>query len=343
MHAFAAILALAAVSPGPDRDIAADAIPFTIDAAHSHVGFSVRHLGLTRVRGSFADVSGTLAWVADDPAASSVTVLIGVASIDTRNERRDEDLRENFFHTERYPRMAFQSTGVRLVDGALTMTGILRIKDVSRPVTLEGQALGDWRDEASGDRRVAFEAGVVIDRREFGVVAEGHPAERRLVIGYDVEITIEIEALLPAYADTPYPGGDGSAAGILDRELGADTDLDLAARWRTLRAEATDSLDFSARAIALLGFKLLGRGNADAAIDAFSLYESEAGEPAPTTFEWLGHALARAGRDADAEASYRRALSLDATRAGSIEMLRRVTDRSGDWTIPDAALQPAEE
>lgn len=318
--------------------------PFTIDAAHSHVGFSIRHLGLTRVRGSFAEVSGSLVWDGADPANGSITVVIGAASVDTRNQRRDDDLRENFFETATFPKIVFQSTGVEEGPDGLLLHGILRIKDVSRPVTLDTRRLGEWSDSASGDRRVAFAAGLVIDRRDFGVRAEGHPAEIRLVIGYDVEIEIEIEALLPGYADTGYPGGEASAAARLDAAATADPDADLEARWAELRA-SSDSLDYSPRALALLGFKLLNRDDARAAVQAFTLYQAEAGTPAATTFEWLGHAYAAAGRPDDAVASYRRALELDPSRAGSIEMLRLVEggDARSRWTVPDAALAPAAE
>lgn len=329
--------------PAPPA-IAPAGAPFTIDAAHSHVGFSIRHLGLTRVRGSFAEVSGSLVWDGADPANSSITVVIGAASVDTRNQRRDDDLRENFFQTAAFPKIVFQSTDVEEGPDGLLLHGILRIKDVSRPVTLDTRRLGEWADSASGDRRVAFAAGLVIDRRDFGVRAEGHPAEIRLVIGYDVEIEIEIEALLPGYADTGYPGGEASAAGRLDTAVSADPDVDLEARWAELRA-SSDSLDYSARALALLGFKLLNRDNTRAAVQAFSLYEAEAGEPAATTFEWLGHAYAAAGRSEDAAESYRRALELDPSRAASIEMLRLVEggDARARWTVPDAALAAAPE
>ena len=331
-------------APPTSFAIAPAGAPFTIDAAHSHVGFSIRHLGLTRVRGSFAEVTGSLVWDGADPASSSITVVIGAASVDTRNQRRDDDLRENFFETAAFPKIVFQSTGVEEGPDGLLLHGILRIKDVSRPVTLDTRRLGEWSDTASGDRRVAFAAGLVIDRRDFGVRAEGHPAEIRLVIGYDVEIDIEIEALLPGYADTGFPGGEASAAGRLDEAVAADPDVDLEARWAELRA-SSDSLDYSPRALALLGFKLLNRNNGRAAVQAFSLYGAEAGEPAATTFEWLGHAYAAAGRSADAAESYRRALELDPSRAASIEMLRLVEggDARARWTVPDAALAAAAE
>jgi polyisoprenoid-binding protein YceI len=341
--AFLAVMAaavLAPPSPGPVAP-APTPLPYSIDAAHSHVGFSIRHLGLSRVRGSFAEVSGSLVWDPADPTNGSITVVIGAASLDTRNERRDDDLRENFFETGEFPRIVFQSTGVERGPEGLVIHGVLRLKDVSRPVTLKTRTIGEWAEYTSADRRVGFEAGLVIDRRDFGVRAEGHPAEMRLVIGYEVEIEIEIEALLPGYADTGYPGGEASAARRLDEAVASRPDLDLEARWEELRA-SPDSLDYSARALALLGFKLLNRGNARAAVQAFSLYQAESEAPAPTTFEWLGHALAAAGRDADAAASYRRALEMDPTRVGSIEMLRLVEGGGarGRWTVPDEALAP---
>lgn len=324
----------------PDPAPPAAGIPFSVDAAHSHVGFSVRHLGLSRVRGSFGEVSGALLWDADSPVDGSITVLIGAASLDTRNQRRDDDLRENFFETGRFPTIAFQSTGVEATPDGLNVHGILRIKDVSRPVTLAARGPGERVDPANGERRVAFEARLTIDRRDFGVRSEGHPAEVRLVIGYEVEIEIEIEAVVPGYSDAAYPGGEESAAAVLERESAADPGLDFGIRWAELRADAAAQRDFEPRGLALLGFKLLERGDARAAVRAFELYASEAGEPAASTHEWLGHAYADAGRRADALASYRRALALDPGRAGSIEMLRYLESARGQWSVPVEAVGP---
>src|SRR5688500_8082515 len=110
-----------------------------IDAAHSSVDFSVRHMMISTVRASFAKVSGTVDIDENYPAQSSVDVQIDAASIDTREERRDAHLRSaDFFDAETYPVITFKSTRVEPIDASHgRILGDLTIKNVTRPVVLE--------------------------------------------------------------------------------------------------------------------------------------------------------------------------------------------------------------
>lgn len=166
---------------------------WTIDSAHSHVGFIVRHLMVSKVRGSFASFSGKIV-TSDDILQSSVTASIDLSSISTTNQMRDEHLRSaEFFDAETYPTMTFTSTGVSfdgenyLVDGELTLRGI------TKPVTLtvEPPAFGP---NPHGGTKAGFSASAEINRTDFGVSYNGPIPGGGVALGEKVQIVLEIEA-----------------------------------------------------------------------------------------------------------------------------------------------------
>ncbi|HEY8524798.1 MAG TPA: YceI family protein [Acidimicrobiales bacterium] len=168
---------------------------FELDPAHSHVGFSVRHMMVSRVRGRFASFSGVVT-VADDPAASSVEVTIDVASIDTRDETRDNHLRSpDFFDAEKYPTITYRSRGVTVTGpGRFTVQGDLTVRDVTRPVdldvTYEGVAKDPW-----GNQRFGITATTEIDREDFGLTWNQPLETGGVLVGKSARIEIEAEAV----------------------------------------------------------------------------------------------------------------------------------------------------
>lgn len=168
-----------------------------IDPAHSTVGFAVRHL-MSRVRGTFSDVSGKIV-TSRDPFGSSATAVIGVSSVSTGSEMRDGHLRSaDFFDAESYPAMRFASMSLCLVDGSWELSGELTIRDVTRPVDLEVEFLGADPTGMQGEPRIGFCARGVISRSDFGItfglVADG----TKIVVADKVAITLDIEAVLGA-------------------------------------------------------------------------------------------------------------------------------------------------
>src|SRR5688500_14650111 len=120
---------------------------WTIDPAHTDVGFSVKHLMISTVRGRFADVKGTIAFDGTDPTRASVEAEIATASIDTRQEQRDTHLRSpDFFEVETYPVIRFRSRHVeRIASDRYRIVGDLTIRDVTREVVLKGTDEGRGR------------------------------------------------------------------------------------------------------------------------------------------------------------------------------------------------------
>jgi polyisoprenoid-binding protein YceI len=167
-----------------------------IDPGHSSVEFVVRHL-LSRVRGRFADFAGTIE-VGVDPVRSAATVTIQAASIDTNHQERDAHLRNpDFLDVERFPTLAFRSSGVREFDGkhVLRLAGDLTIRDVTRPVSLDVEYLG-WSEDPWGGMRAGFSARTEINRDDFGVNWNVVLETGGLLVGRRVQIELEIEAVL---------------------------------------------------------------------------------------------------------------------------------------------------
>jgi polyisoprenoid-binding protein YceI len=170
---------------------------WSIDPVHSEVGFAVRHMMVSKVRGRFRDFSGQIV-TGQDVLDSSVTAEIDLASIDTGNEQRDAHIRSaDFFEVETYPTMTYRSTGIRrhgddyVVDGKLTLKGVT--KDV--PLALE---LNGFGPDAYGGTRAGFTATAEINRRDFGVNFSAVMETGGAVVGDKVTIQLEIEAVLQA-------------------------------------------------------------------------------------------------------------------------------------------------
>lgn len=181
------------------RVVAGETVPapgtYALDRTHTVVGFVVRHLMVTKVRGTFADFEGTIV-VAEDPVESSVRATIRTDSVSTAEPQRDAHLRSgDFFGQDKYPTMTFASTDVHPVgDGKWQVSGDLTIKDVTRPVVLDLEFNGATSDPWGGVR-LGFSAATEIDRSEFGVSWNAALDGGGVVVGNRVRIEIEAEAI----------------------------------------------------------------------------------------------------------------------------------------------------
>jgi polyisoprenoid-binding protein YceI len=170
---------------------------WTIDPVHSEVGFSARHMMVSKVRGKFATFSGQVVTGAD-PLGSAVTAEIDMASIDTGNEQRDGHIRSaDFFEVETHPTMTYRSTGVRLQDGEYVLDGDLTLKGVTKNVPLKLE-LNGFGPDPFGGTRAGFTATGEINRREFGVNFNAALGTGGAVVSDKVALHLEIEAVLAA-------------------------------------------------------------------------------------------------------------------------------------------------
>lgn len=170
---------------------------WTIDPVHSEVGFSVRHMMVSKVRGKFTKFSGQLV-TAEDVLSSSVTAEIELSSIDTGAEQRDGHLRSpDFFDTENHPLMTYRSTGIRADGGDYIVDGELSLKGVTKNVPLKLE-LNGFGPDAYGGTRAGFTATAEINRQDFGVNWNAAMETGGVVVGDKVTIHLEIEAVLQA-------------------------------------------------------------------------------------------------------------------------------------------------
>ena len=166
-----------------------------IDASHSTVGFSVRHMMVSKVRGYFREFSGEPV-TATDPSQSSVTATIDMDSIDTRQEQRDAHIKSaDFFDVGNHTVMTFRSTGVRAAGEDWHVDGELTLKGITKPVTLELE-LNGFGPDAYGGTRAGFSAKTVISRSEFGVDIAMPMDGGGVVVGDKINVELEIEAVL---------------------------------------------------------------------------------------------------------------------------------------------------
>jgi polyisoprenoid-binding protein YceI len=168
---------------------------WTIDPTHSTAEFSVRHLAISKVRGSFTKFSGTIVTPAGGHVPTKVSAQIEVASISTAVEDRDNHLRSpDFFHAEQHPYITFESTAVHQHDDEIEIEGDLTIHGVTKKVMLETDFEGEGKDPW-GNERIAFAATTKINRKDFGMTWSQTLETGGLLVGEDIKIDITIEAV----------------------------------------------------------------------------------------------------------------------------------------------------
>jgi polyisoprenoid-binding protein YceI len=168
---------------------------WSIDPVHSEVGFSARHMMVSKVRGRFSEFSGEIV-TGENPADSTVTAEISLGSIITGNEQRDEHIRSaDFFEVETYPTMTYRSTGIRADGGDFYVDGELKLKGVTKSVPLHLE-LNGFGPDAYGGTRAGFTATAEINRRDFNVNFTAPMQNGGAVVSDKITINLEIEAVL---------------------------------------------------------------------------------------------------------------------------------------------------
>jgi polyisoprenoid-binding protein YceI len=172
---------------------------WTIDPAHTSVGFVARHMMISKVRGRFKEVAGRIN-VAEEAEKSQVDIIVEAASIDTGLQMRDDHLRSpDFLDVDNHPQLRFRSTQLEKRDErSFKLTGDLTIRGVTRPVTLDLDFLGTAKDP-SGNCRVAFEARAEINREDFGLTWNQPLESGGVLIGKQVALEIEAQAVVGHY------------------------------------------------------------------------------------------------------------------------------------------------
>ncbi|WP_107942168.1 YceI family protein [Metasolibacillus fluoroglycofenilyticus] len=167
---------------------------WTVDQSHSSIGFSVKHMMVSKVKGAFDSYSAQIE-AADlaDLSTANISFAIDAASINTRSEDRDNHLKSaDFFDAEQFPKITFQSTSIEKSGDDYKVTGDLTIKDVTKPVTFDvefnGKGTNPWGQAVYG-----FEAETSINREEFGLTWNAALETGGVLVGKDITISVELE------------------------------------------------------------------------------------------------------------------------------------------------------
>lgn len=166
---------------------------WAVDTVHSYVGFTIKHMMVSKVRGRFTSFTASFITGAN-PLESTVSATINATSIDTHNSMRDDHIRSaDFFDASNHPTLSFNSTGIRFEDGAFLLDGELTIRGVTKPITLtlDSPAFGPG---PQGGMKSGFSASGEINRNDFGVSYNGPLPGGGMALGDKVQITLDIEA-----------------------------------------------------------------------------------------------------------------------------------------------------
>jgi len=181
--------------------ITADQIPgyrtgtWKIDPTHSEVGFSIRHLAISKVKGKFEKFDATFQ-TGENPLDSTVSATAEVASVNTNQADRDGHLRTgDFFLADEHPELSFVSTGAREDGGDFLVDGDLTMRGVTKPVTFTFE-FGGFGEDAYGNYKAGFTATTVVKREDFGLTWNAPLEKGGLLLGSDVTINIDVQAAL---------------------------------------------------------------------------------------------------------------------------------------------------
>jgi len=168
---------------------------FDFDPMHTQIGFGVKHLVISTVKGKFNEFTGTILYDSSDITKSSVSLTLKTASINTGVEMRDNDLRSpNFFDAAKYPEITFQSSRIEKKDDGFVAVGALNMHGVSKEVAIPF-TVSDKIKDPRGKERFGVEGTLTLDRRDWGLTWDKRIESGGLVVGNEVRIELSVEAV----------------------------------------------------------------------------------------------------------------------------------------------------
>jgi polyisoprenoid-binding protein YceI len=319
------VVCRAATDPPGKIDLFGGAEIFRIDTSHSYLGFTIRFLGMSNVRGIFRDYGATILYDDDHPERTSVTLVIDPASIDTGSEFRDKDLKsERFFDVQKYPHIVFQSTTIErqrkeryLVHGTLTIKGITR--EIAIPMT---RTIRRVADTAWGNIRIGGNGAIILTRHDFNLLGNEFWGDK--TIANEAQVTIEILASRPNYErwslDSKEKQSIGEVALQTVEAVGAAA---AAQKVRELKRDKPNDYNFGAGQLGIAINRLMQKRRIADALELLNagreLYPDDAGFWARS-----GEAYATLGDRQEAIRMYEKAQALFPGGSEALEMLRRL-------------------
>ncbi|MGO2110539.1 MAG: YceI family protein [Pseudoclavibacter sp.] len=170
---------------------------WTIDGVHSEVGFQARHLGISKVKGTFEKFEGTIT-TGETVEESTVTATVEVGSVNTNQEQRDQHLRtSDFFLADEHPTFSFTSTSITPNGDTFTVAGDLTLRGVTKPVEFQVE-FGGFTTDGNGTKKLGLEGEATINRQDFGVSWNAPTEAGGVMLGDNVKITLDLQADLQA-------------------------------------------------------------------------------------------------------------------------------------------------
>jgi polyisoprenoid-binding protein YceI len=300
---------------------------YDIDWPHSAIEFTVRFMGLSKVRGAFGQFGGTLMYDTADVTRSSISVVIDASSINTNVAFRDKDLQSpNWFDVEKYPRIAFTSRAVEKTPQGFLMRGPLTMHGLTREVAIPFTELHPRQKDAWGNYRVGFVGTVSLSRKEYGILgtvfwnSEFDPGRMSVSDAVEVELTLEAEVSNVDTWDTPK--GDSLRKSAESQGMAKTLDqFRVAARDTT-----TDAGRFTEAILSSAGTKLLHHKQFADALLVYRLAADLVPNHA-SMHAALGETYLMNGKRSEAIISFRRAAALDSTNTLAAEYLRYLGGR----------------
>jgi polyisoprenoid-binding protein YceI len=168
---------------------------YSIDPAHSYLGFTIRHLMLTKIRGAFKGLTGAVTLAATGEVPSAISATVAVKTLDTGNERRDGHvLGDGFLNAEAFPEITFKSNSITGSGPEFSVTGELTMRGVTKTIVLTGHVAGRTKDPWGNDR-IGWSATTHIDRKEFGINYDAAVESGAAVLSDRIDIDLEIQAI----------------------------------------------------------------------------------------------------------------------------------------------------
>ena len=297
---------------------------YDVDFTHSSVEFSVRFMGLSRVRGAFGEFAGTLMYDSADVTRSSVSIVINAASINTNSAMRDRDLKgASFFDVEKYPKITFRSTRVERTADGLLVRGPFTLHGVTREIAIPVTMLHPPTTDAWENLRTGWTGSLKLSRREYGIMGSAFWDKEfdpgRLSIGDEVTIELMLSAGISNVDRWTAPKADSVRAAAERQGVAATMEQYRAAARDTASAAAK----FPDQILGGAGLKLMHHGKFAEAVPFFQT-AAEVRPDMAVIHAALGEALLLSGRKPQAIASFRKALSVDSLNTVASEYLRRL-------------------
>ncbi len=296
---------------------------YPIERSHSYVSFSVKYMGYAQVRGNFADFKGTFRYDPNDVSKTSVSFSVDVASIDTNLEWRDNDLKsDQWFDAENHPNITFKSTSARKTDSGFELTGNLKIKEVSKEITIAMDPSSGILKDVRGDKQVIFTGSYTLDRTEYGVKGERWSRVKEGIAGVANEVTVEFSMLGKQIQKENFSNWvrrEERPPGRLYAAYKKGGVKETFAELEKLKSE----IEVNTAALNTVGYMLMKSGETKDAVAVMEKNRDEFPDDAGV-YDSLGEAYANAGNLKKAKENYQIAVEKDPGNINAREILRNM-------------------